>query len=296
VRRLFAVLGALVLLICSSGHAHAADDPCELNLQGCGAVEVGETRGDFRGAIYVPGSDAANAAVARSHGCEGCEWTLVLGCEQNTLQDPEYVHCNGARCPQGSLYRLYLQRPGDAAPDIVDVVCLTATQRIVTAADLSVDAQRYLRNLAPPAPGITVQPDGRALVRGGTFFTATGPSRDAATLTATTAAGPARLGIAIAPATYRWEFGDGAVCETALPGGPYDGDSRSERCDDRVAHLYERSGTPTVRLTVVWGGTYTFDAGFGPVGPLPIPGAGVAAPPVTRQIRVWEARAEHVAP
>jgi hypothetical protein len=295
-RRILWVITSSLVLCALSPIAQASAADCDpRNISDCGIATVDTRQSAFRGAIYVPGSDAANGAVARSHGCEGCDWTLVLGCEQNSVEDPAYLHCNAARCPNGSLFRLYLQPPEDARPEFLDVVCLTATRRIVTAAELSVDAQRYLRTLAPPAPGIAVQPDGRAVVRLATFFTATGPTTDAATLRAATAAGPAKLAIDIAPTSYRWEFGDGAVCETTQPGGPYDGDGgTSERCDDRVAHLYEQAATATVRLTVTWGGTYTFDAGFGPVGPLGIGGPGVAAAPVTRQVTVREARAEHV--
>jgi hypothetical protein len=249
------------------------------------------TSADFRGAIIVPGSDAANRAVASSHGCAGCRWTLVLDCDHNSLDDPEHTNCNGARCaPGGTRYRLYLQRPEDAVADHLDDVCLSATRRIVPASEVAVDLRRYLTRIAPPPPGITVQPDGRAVVGVATFFTAQGPSTDATELDVTTAAGPVRLRIEIAAATYAWTFGDGATCETTEPGGRYDGDSR-ERCDTRIAHTYASDGVYDVTLATTWTGRYTFDAGYGPVGPLDVPGTGVAAPSATRRVEVREAGA-----
>jgi hypothetical protein len=267
----------------------AADVPCSAAnfMTGCATA----TTSDFRGAILVPGSDAANAAVARSHGCDGCAWTLVLNCDRNTTNDPEWVSCNAARCPEGSLFRLYLQRPEDARPEYVDTICLSTTRRVVTAAEVAVDAARYLTDLAPPALAIGVQPEGRAVTRLATFLYARGATHDSRTLTVGTAAGPARLTIDIAPSEYRWSFGDEGTCTTAEPGGTYDGTS-AERCDDRVAHLFAAAGRYPVRLDAVWGGTFSFDVGYGAVGPRPIPGDGVAGPVATRVVDVRDARAE----
>ena len=264
-----------------------ACDPGDVN--DCGA-SVTPTKSDFRGAIIVPGSDAANAAVARAHGCDGCVWTLVLNCDRNITNDPEWVSCNAAHCPDGRLFRLYLQRPEDARPAYVDTICLSPSRRVVTATEVSVDAERYLTALVPPASTIAVQPDNRAVTRLPTFVYALGPARDSRTLAVDTAAGPARLTIDIAPREYRWTFGDGAICTTPGPGGPYDG-TATERCDDRVAHAYASAGRYAVSLSVVWGGTFSFDVGFGPIGPRAIPGAGVAAPLATRLIVVRDARA-----
>jgi hypothetical protein len=260
----------------------------------CGAGSVIESPNDFRGTIIVPGSDAANAAVARSHGCPGCVWTLVLNCDQNTVEAPSQVKCGAVRCPDGALFRLFLQRPGDPGPAYLDTICLTRTRRILTPADLAIDAARYLTALAPPATRIGVQPEGRAVTRLPTFFFANGPAQDRTTLNVTTPAGPATLDVEIAPSRYGWTFGDGATCETATPGGPYDQTAPAERCDTRVAHVYTAPGTAAVRLRTTWAGTYTFDVGFGPVGPLDVPGNGVNAPDVTRTIDVREARAELV--
>jgi hypothetical protein len=273
--------------------AATAKEPCSAAnyMTGCAAT----TTADFRGAIIVPGSAAANAEVARSGGCDGCEWTLVLNCDENDVVLNEWVHCNGAKCPDGSLFRLYLQRPGDAAPAYVDSVCLTADERIVDADDLAADVERYLTSLSPPEVRIRVQPGGPSVTGLATFFRADGPVADRTALDVTTAAGPARLVIEIAPHEYRWEFGDGATCVTSAPGGGYDGgDATGDRCDERVAHPYATPGEVAVRLTTTWRGTYTFDVGFGPVGPRPVPGSGVAGPVATRRVTVRQARAELV--
>lgn len=271
----------------------AATDPCLRNLKGCGAKAY-ETSNDFRGAIIVPGSEAANRAVARSGGCEGCDWTLVVDCDHNDVDSRTYTHCAAEICDDGTTYRIYLQRPEDAHPAYVDSVCLSPTRRVVTAADLAADMERYLKDLRPPRAEIRVQPEGRAVTGLATYFAAAGPNTDRATLDVTTAAGPASLVIDIEARRYQWRFGDGATCETTAPGGAYDGGGSVERCDDRVAHIYRSPRTATVALRATWGGTYSFDVGHGPVGPMPIPGDGVAGPAATRTVTVREARAQLV--
>lgn len=243
----------------------------------------------------VPGSEAANREVARSGGCDGCRWTLVRQCDLNTPLDPGYVNCLATRCPDGTSYRIYLQRPEDAAPVFVDTICVTRQRRIVTAAELAVDVERHLTRLAPPIHAIQVQRPGYALVRMPTYVAAAGPAGDTETLDVVTAAGPARLRIDVGPRQYVWTFGDGATCTTTHPGGAWDGDrSGRERCDTRVAHVYVTRGVAQATLRVTWGGTYTFDVGYGPVGPLLIPGNGVVAPRAAQAIDVREARAELV--
>lgn len=253
-----------------------------------------ESARSFRGVIIVPGSEAANRAVARSNGCEGCDWTLVVDCDHNDVDSRTYTHCAAEICDDGTTYRIYLQRPEDAQPVYLDSVCLSPTRRVVTAADLANDMDRYLKDLRPPRPKISVQPAGRAVTGLPTYFAAGGARTDQTELDVTTAAGPATLRIDIAAQRYLWAFGDGGRCETTAPGGPYDGGPATERCDDRVAHVYRTAGDTRVSLNATWGGTYAFDVGYGPVGPLPIPGDGVTGPSVRATVAVREARAQLV--
>lgn len=274
----------------STPPVHAAE--CSiLRAQACATEEAT----GFRGAIIVPGSDAANRAVAQSGGCDGCEWTLVIDCDRNDVDSDTYVECGAARCEEGTTYRLYLQRPGDRAPVFVDTICLTPARRIVTAAELAVDVERHLTNLRPPVPGIETRPKDRAVTKLATYFAANGAATDRTTLDVVTAAGPATLRISIRAGRYVWDFGDGARCETTEPGGGYDGAAPGERCDDRIAHVYPTAGDREVTLRATWHGTYTFDVGYGPVGPLPIPGNGVQGAAATRTVAVRDARAQLVA-
>ena len=272
----------------------SGDGPCSPgNLKGCGAV-VHQTAQAFNGAIIVPGSAAVNRAVASSSGCEGCQWFLVMDCDANEIEVGTTVNCNAAACPDGTTYRVYLQRPTDANPGYLDDVCLTRTRRIVTVADLNADMERYLTALRPPAPTIAVQPEDRAVVRIPVYFVAGGPRTDETALDVVTAAGPATLLIEVAAAEYAWEFGDGAGCATTEPGAPYADGEPADECGERIAHAYGTAGARTVTLRATWRGTYSFDVGYGPVGPLPIPGDGVAGPPVTRAVDVRPARAQLV--
>lgn len=290
------LLTALALAIGMAGMPSAQADPpdCAGEMLGCGTGVVA-TKADFVGAIVVPGSAAANQAVAGSGGCEGCEWTLVLRCDLNTPADPAAVNCMGSRCPEGTAYRLYLKRPGDATPVLLDTICLGGAERIVTAAELAADVERHLTRLVPPAHSVVVERPGYAVVRLPAFFTAAGPGAQTRTLQVATAAGPATLNIEVGPREYAWTFGDGRGCTTTSAGGAWDGDrSRAERCDDRVAHVYDTTGQVEVTLRATWGGTYTFDVGYGPVGPLAVPGDGVAGPTARRVVPVYEGRAELV--
>lgn len=290
-KRLLAAIAAL--LIASPPPVHAQTQPCRRNIFGCGAGSVDTTETHFEGAIVVPGSEAANREVARSGGCDGCEWTLVRRCDLNTPADPGQANCLGARCADGGLaYRLYLRRPEDVAPVLLDTICVSETRRIVTAAELAVDVERHVTRLVPPRHEIRVERPGYAVVRMPAFLSAAGPAVEATTLDVGTPAGRVRLRIEVGPRRYAWTFGDGGGCETGSAGGPWDGDrTGEERCDTRVAHVYGTPGDAAVTLAVTWGGTYTFDVGYGPVGPLAVPGDGVVAPDVRTTVPVREARA-----
>lgn len=273
----------------------AAADPCSpANINACGTGRVDETPSEFRGAIIVPGSDAANREVARGGGCEGCVWILVADCDPNEVDGGALVNCNAARCPDGTTYRIYLQRPSDANPRYVDSVCLTRTRRIVTVAELNADMEKYLTALRPPTSEIVVQPRARSVVGIPTYFVARGPSTDSTTLDVVTAAGPATLLIDVAASQYAWDFGDGSRCETDAASAPYGGGEPAEQCGERVAHAYRAARDVAVTLRATWRGTYSFDVGFGPVGPLPIPGDGVPGPAATVTVDVRPARAQLV--
>ena len=284
---------ALLLTLGGSPSAGQASNPCEVTALTCGAGHVEATAAHFEGAIVVPGSEAANRVVAQSGGCDGCEWTLVRRCDLNTPEDPGQANCLGARCPgDGLAYRLYLKRPEDAAPVLLDTICIGESRRIVTAAELAIDVERHVTRLVPPPHAVRVERPGYAVVRMPAFLSAAGPRAETSTLDVDTPAGRARLRIEVGPRTYVWTFGDGGTCETESAGGPWDGDrSRAERCDTRVAHVYAEQGEAAVTLAVTWGGTYTFDVGYGPVGPLAVPGDGVRAAAVGAVVPVREARA-----
>lgn len=290
-RRLVAV--AAITLVAGAPVRAEGPRPCEIDAFTCGAGSVETTESHFEGAIVVPGSQAANREVARSGGCEGCEWTLVRRCDLNTPADPGQANCLGARCDDGGVaYRLYLRRPEDVAPVLLDTICVSESRRIVTAAELAVDVERHVTRLVPPRHTIRVERPGYAVVRVPVFLSAAGPATESTTLDVDTPAGRARLRIEVGARRYAWTFGDGGGCETGSAGGPWDGDrTGEERCDTRVAHGYAAPGDAAVTLAVTWAGMYTFDVGYGAVGPLAVPGEGVRAPEVRAVVPVREARA-----
>ena len=269
-----------------------ADPSCDpTRIFACGQ----ERQDHYEGVLHIPGAGEVNAEVARGGGCVGCEWTLVLGCPQNDLEDPDYANCMAARCPGGTKFMVYLLRPPAANFRYVETVCLTPRTPVLTLEDLHREAQRHLGQLRPPVTSIKAQPSARSVVNLPTYFIAEGPQRAEQPITATTPGGvPLTLTLLVAPDHYTWEFGDGAVCQTTGRGASYPGGTPSEECGERVAHAFRAAGQLTTTLTTTWAGSYTFDAGFGAVGPFAIPGTGVAGPPQSLAVLVREARAELV--
>src|SRR5688500_9533788 len=104
-------LALAVAMTSAAWGAPAMAAPCDPTsiITGCGT----QSGSGFRGAIIVPGSEAANRAVARSGGCAGCDWTLVPDCDHNDVDSRTYAHCAAEICADGTTYRVYLQRPQD---------------------------------------------------------------------------------------------------------------------------------------------------------------------------------------
>ncbi|WP_337974359.1 PKD domain-containing protein [Cellulomonas sp. NTE-D12] len=97
--------------------------------------------------------------------------------------------------------------------------------------------------LTPSA--LTVQPDrGWVLVNKPTVV-----YTDAADQTLTTTILGTPVTITAHPHSYRWDFGDGAVISTTIPGRPW------PQAD--ISHPYVHTGTYTITLTTTWSATFT---------------------------------------
>ena len=95
---------------------------------------------------------------------------------------------------------------------------------------------------------LTVQPDrGWVLVNKPTVV-----YTDAADQTLTTTILGTPVTITAHPHSYRWDFGDGAVINTTIPGRPW------PQAD--VSHPYVHTGTYTITLTTTWSATFTLAA------------------------------------
>lgn len=98
--------------------------------------------------------------------------------------------------------------------------------------------------LTPSA--LTVQPDrGWVLVNKPTVVYAA----DAADQTVTTTILGTPVTITAHPHSYRWDFGDGAVISTTIPGRPW------PQAD--ISHPYVHTGTYAITLTTTWSATFT---------------------------------------
>jgi len=101
------------------------------------------------------------------------------------------------------------------------------------------------RRLPLEASGLVVQPDrGWLLVNKPTVVTA-----DPAPQTLATTILGIPVTITATPASYAWDFGDGARLETADPGRPWP--------DATHTHTYARTGTYRIALTTTWSATFT---------------------------------------
>jgi len=102
-----------------------------------------------------------------------------------------------------------------------------------------------LRRLPLEASGLVVQPDrGWLLVNKPIVVTA-----DPAPQTLATTILGIPVTITATPASYAWDFGDGARLETEDPGRPWP--------DATHTHTYTRTGTYRIALTTTWSATYT---------------------------------------
>ncbi|KQV77872.1 hypothetical protein ASC64_03385 [Nocardioides sp. Root122] len=109
---------------------------------------------------------------------------------------------------------------------------------------------RRFKNIAWPDSNLVVQPPkGRTLVNFETNFY----TLDSVPIDQTVTVANRQVVIRAVPATYTFDFGDGAVTTTASPGHPHP--------DLDVTHVYERVGKVEVRLDTTYSGEYRIGNG-----------------------------------
>ncbi|WP_415857435.1 hypothetical protein, partial [Sinomonas sp. G460-2] len=135
--------------------------------------------------------------------------------------------------------------------------------------------ERQLRELPIAAPVLGSQP-GRHTLKGAETNLYAEPAGQSFRLTI---AGRA-VEVRVAPAEYRWSYGDGTTLTTAAPGGPIPEARWGEKT--ATSHAYTATGDVAASLATVFTGEFSVEGGpFQPI-------AGTATVPSTpRALTVW---------
>ncbi|WP_136609866.1 hypothetical protein [Sinomonas albida] len=135
--------------------------------------------------------------------------------------------------------------------------------------------EKQLRELPIAAPVLGAQPE-RHTLKGAETNLYAEPAEQSFELTI---AGR-NVQVRVAPAEYRWSYGDGATLTTAAPGGPIPAARWGEKT--ATSHAYAATGDVTASLMTVFAGQFSVEGGpFQPI-------AGTATvPSAPRTLSVW---------
>lgn len=175
-------------------------------------------------------------------------------CRRNLSDSPDLFPCSGdpitplPECEAAGVATLapvWQRTRADAASPWSE---WTVTAPASCAAAATVTPEMVLaefRRMTLTPSALTVQPDrGWVLVNKPTVVYA-----DAADQTLTTTILGTPVTITAHPHSYRWDFGDGAVISTTIPGRPW------PQAD--ISHPYVHTGTYAITLTTTWSATFT---------------------------------------
>ncbi|MCK9822353.1 hypothetical protein NOCD_02525 [Nocardioides cavernae] len=183
--------------------------------------------------MYVDYTQAASSG-------DGHTWVVSIQCGNGGICS-EHVECvEGAEA--GFMHDVFMD-----GTDIGDVCVPESEVNETNIAQLII---RRFKNIAWPDSNLVVQPPkGRTLVNFETNFY----TLDSVPIDQTVTVANRQVVIRAVPATYTFDFGDGAVTTTASPGHPHP--------DLDVTHVYERVGKVEVRLDTTYSGEYRIGNG-----------------------------------
>lgn len=229
------------------------------------------------GGLILPGS--VHPSVRRDvAGCGDCEWRLTSPCVESSLGtafDGQPGCASVVRgCPSGQLLRSWF-RPEGGPWRQTGLVCLTGDPVTVTELGAAV-AEEVSQGI--PTLRARFQPS-RGLITQVPVVFDSGQRADGLTWHSEILG--KRVTVRARP-TWTWQFGDGAVMSTSVPGGDFP--------DMSVSHVYRRPGGYRVVCTAQWAATFSVDG----LGPYPVEEA--IHQSATASVGVGEARAVLVAP
>ena len=250
------------------------------------AVGAGEIGSDFNGeTTRVTGSARARELFAFPPPPEGAIDPYVYSyghaclSDQVGFGDSQSCAAATAACrekPDGMLVNWYRQRVG-GEQERLDSSCLypgAPPERRGGGLVVAV-TEKQLRELPIAAPVLGAQPE-RHTLKGAETNLYAEPAEQSFELTI---AGR-KVQVRVAPAEYRWSYGDGTALTTAAPGGPIPEARWGEKT--ATSHAYTATGDVTASLVTVFTGQFSVEGGpFQPI-------AGTATvPSAPRTLSVW---------
>lgn len=218
-----------------------------------GVDVVGDDPGDRfvgSGGLVLPGTvgDDTRRRVAT---CADCRWRLADPCAESADAGAHAACMSVTRgCARSArLLRVWISDDAGATWRDLGLICLSPGGPVTVEQIGSTVADEFER--AVPATGIVHQPRRGVLPTLPVVFHSTQP-------TAWPPSEHVINGVAVMlypRPTWTWDFGDGSVMTTSIPGSVYP--------DFTVSHAYARGGSMRVRVTTTWNATYTID-GIGP--------------------------------
>lgn len=205
------------------------------------------------GGLIMPASVPAPTRQ-RVAGCSGCRWRLVAPCLHRPDEGAQ-VACMSmvSGCPAGGWrLRVWLSEDQGVTWQDEGLMCVEPTGPVTVQDVDRALHDAFVRRLPPVA--LTAAPAHGVLPYLPVVFDSGQPAG-----IGTSAHSLLGRSVVLDPrARWHWEFGDGQVLDTMVPGSRYP--------DLAVSHAYGRGGAMHLALTVTWAATFTVDG----LGPFPV--------------------------
>lgn len=282
--RVFLVLGGIagmVLVGAPSASAAICPDP---NNPECDHSSVQVGPGGVQGNAIVASNGRGGVRLLAGGGdCLNCQWKIVPACwsQPSDGTGPGPNACGDTspslRCEvpgvggEGIQYdRLYSPTGTPGTWTLQGFICVGRGERPISTNALFAQVRRYVDQLVPAAPKVSMQPAGVTIVRLPTLFQA-GQSTDPANRTAskvffTNAGAQIAINVTVTPDQWTWAIDGQATTISRDYCCRYYTSEHSPRAnpDYYASHTFDSTGSHTATVTVTWSATMTI-SGLGTV-------------------------------
>jgi len=257
----------------------AAAEACVPGDKDCLHRQVRVGAGGAEGnAIVVSNGKGGVRPLAGGGNCVNCSWRIVPECSsqlsdgtaQNACDSPVGIVCEVLSTGEpGVQYRRLFSDSGGPWVDN-GTVCVGQGETPVSTDALFAQVRRYVDQLVPAAPKVSMQPAGTTIVRLPTLFQA-GQSTDPANNPTSkvffaNAGSRIAINVTVTPDQWTWQI-DGATASISRDYCcRYYTAEHSPRADPDyyASHTFEATGSHTATVTVIWSATMTI-SGLGTV-------------------------------